>query len=146
MGSIKIERLALSTIADAVKRRGAVAANTEYSFALGSRLDVSGTVQKVVKRDGQCKLVIEPGDVPGFVVFADCLSDAETVRNSKIRKGSSVQVKGKLQTFGARAACLTDCRLQGKKQETENLTKPHILGAGNGGRTHAETKSKLSQN
>ncbi len=137
MGSIKIERLSLSTIADAVKRRGAVAANTEYSFALGSRLDVSGTVQKVVKRDGQCKLVIEPGDVPGFVVFADCLSDAETVRNSKIRKGSSVRVKGKLQTFGARAACLADCRLQGKKQETENLRKPKISGADNEGRTVA---------
>ncbi len=75
-------------------------------------MDVSGKVQKRVKRDGQGKLVIEPGDVPGFVVFADCISDAETVRNSKIRKGSSVRVKGKFQTFGASAVCLSDCRLQ----------------------------------
>jgi hypothetical protein len=64
------------------------------------------------KIDGQCKLVIEPGDVPGFVVFADFTLDAETVTNSKIRKGSSVSVRGKFETFGAKAVCLSDCRLQ----------------------------------
>ena len=81
-------------------------------FVVGAVLDIAGKVQKVVKRDGQCKLVIEPGNAPGFVVFADCLSDADTVRNSKIRKGSSVAVQGKLISFGARAACLSDCNLQ----------------------------------
>ncbi len=126
MGSIKIEKLSLRTIADEVKRSGSLKANLEFSFALGSRLDVSGTVQKVVKRDGQCKLVIEPGDVPGFVVFADCLSDAENIRNHKIRKGSSVAIQGKLISFGARAACLSDGKLQGKKQETEKLRKSQI--------------------
>ena len=55
-------------------------------FAVGAVLDVAGRVQKVVKRDGQCKLVIEPGDVSGFIVFADCTSDAETVRNSRFGK------------------------------------------------------------
>jgi hypothetical protein len=40
-------------------------------------VEVSGKVQKRVKRDGQCKLVIQPGNLPGFVVFADCLTDAE---------------------------------------------------------------------
>ncbi len=81
-------------------------------FAVDAAVDVSGTVQKRVKREGQCKLVIEPGDVPGFVVFADCLSDAETVIKRKIRRGSPVRVKGKLQSFGASAVCLSDCRLQ----------------------------------
>jgi primosomal replication protein N len=81
-------------------------------FAVGASVDVSGKVQKRVKRDGQCKLVIEPGDVSGFVVFADCLSDAETVIKRKIRKGSSVRVKGKFQTFGASAVCLSDCHLR----------------------------------
>jgi hypothetical protein len=74
-------------------------------------VEVSGKVQKRVKRDGQCKLVIQPGNLPGFVVFADCLTDAEKLRKAKIRKGSSVRVKGKLQTFGAAAVCLSDCRL-----------------------------------
>ncbi len=82
-------------------------------FTLGAVLDVSGKVQKVVKRDEQCKLVIEPGEVvSGFVVFADCQGDAQTVRNRKICKGSSVAVRGKFQTFGAVAVCLIGCRLQ----------------------------------
>jgi hypothetical protein len=90
--------------------------NDLEAFVVGAVIEVSGTVQKRVKRDGQCKLVIEPGaSVPGFVVFADCGPDADTVRNSKIRKGSLVSVRGKFETFGAVAVCLSDCRLIGKK-------------------------------
>ncbi len=84
-------------------------------FKIGAVLDIAGKVQKVVKRDGQFKLVTEPGDVPGFVVFADCLKDAENFTKLHIRKGSSVSVRGKFETFGAAAVCLSDCRLIGKK-------------------------------
>jgi hypothetical protein len=56
--------------------------------------------------------VIEPDDESGFIVFADCLSDAEIVIKRKIRKGSLVRVKGKFQTFGALAVNLSDCRLR----------------------------------
>jgi hypothetical protein len=87
-------------------------AKSVLPFVVGAILDIAGKVQKVVKRDGQCKLVIEPGNAPGFVVFADCTSDADTVRNSKIRKGSLVSVRGKFQSYGAAAVCLSDCRLQ----------------------------------
>ncbi len=74
----------------------------------------------MVKRDEQCKLVIEPGEVvPGFVAFADCQDDAETVRNSKIRKSSSVVIRGKLQSFGASAICLSDCRLRIPEDELQ---------------------------
>jgi hypothetical protein len=107
-----IEKFGLRAIADAVKGSGVPSARAALSFAVGAAVDVSGTVQKRVKREGQCKLVIEPGDVPGFVVFADCLSDAENLTKLHIRKGSSVRVKGKLQTFGALAVCLSDCRLR----------------------------------
>ncbi len=96
------------------------------AFPVGSVLDVRGKVQKVVKRDGQCKLVIEPENAPEFVVFADCLSDAETVINSKIRKNSSVRLKGKFQSFGASAVCLSDCRLERigtQKKENGKLHK-----------------------
>ena len=79
---------------------------------VNSVVEVSGKVQKRVKRDGQCRLVIEPGDVPGFIVFADCRTDEKAVISRKIRKGSSVRVKGKLLTFGLSAACLSDCRLR----------------------------------
>jgi hypothetical protein len=144
MGKGKLERFSLAAIADALRGSDVQSARDSLSQLVGAAVEVSGTVQKRVKRDGQCKLVIEPGDVPGFVVFADCLKDAETVTNSKIRKGSSVRVKGKFQTFGASAVCLSDCRLQEmcptgdkvrtssrKKKKTENLTKLNISGAKN---------------
>lgn len=111
MKQLKIDKFTLQTIADAAKGADIEAARSLLSSVTGAVLDIAGQVQKVVRRDGQLKLVIEPGDVPGFVVFADCLSDAETVRNSKIRKGSQVSISGNLQSFGWSAVCLTDCRL-----------------------------------
>ncbi len=107
-----IEKFGLRAIADALDGSDVATARDSLSQLVGAVVEVSGKVQKRVKRDGQFKLVIEPGDVPGFVVFADFTSDADTVRNSKIRKGSSVAVRGKFQTFGAAAVCLSDCRLQ----------------------------------
>jgi hypothetical protein len=100
MGKGKLERFSLAAIAKAVSGSDIETARRSLSAVVGAAVDVSGKVQKVVKRDG-CKLVIEPSNVLGFVVFADCLSDAETVRASKIRRNSSVRLKGKLQTFGA---------------------------------------------
>jgi hypothetical protein len=107
----KIKRFSLQTIADAVSGSDLPSARLKLSFAVGSLLEVSGKVQKCAKREGLCRLVIEPGDVPGFVVFADCLSDALTVSARRIRKGSPVSLKGKFQSFGASAVCLSDCRL-----------------------------------
>jgi primosomal replication protein N len=119
MGKGTVEKFGLKAIADAVRGSDVQTARESLSQLVGAAVEVSGKVQKRVKRDGQCKLVIEPGaSVPGFVVFADCRTDAETVINSKIRKGSSVRVKGKLLTFGASAVCLSDCRLQGNNKET----------------------------
>ncbi len=112
MKELTIEKFTLQTIADAAKGTDIEAVRSLLSFASGAVMDVAGKVRKVVKRDGQLKLVIEPGDVPGFVVFADCLSDAETVRNAKVRKGSSVAISGNLQAFGCSAICLADCCLR----------------------------------
>lgn len=111
MKALAVKKFTLQTIADAAKGADIEAARRVLSSASGASLDAAGKVQKIVKRGGQLKLVIEPADVPGFVVFADCLSDAETVRNSKIRKGSIVSISGNLQSFGWSAVCLTDCRL-----------------------------------
>jgi hypothetical protein len=113
MGKGTIERFGLKAIADALDGSDVATARENLSQLVNSVVEVSGTVQKRVKRDGQCKLVIEPGaSVPGFVVFADCISDAAKVTARKIRKGSRVSVRGKFQTFGASAVCLSDCRLQ----------------------------------
>jgi hypothetical protein len=84
-------------------------------FKVGAVVELTGKVTKRVRREGECKLVIEPGDVPGFVVFADCPGELENLTKLNIRKGSSVAVRGKFQTFGALAVCLSDCRLIGKK-------------------------------
>lgn len=113
MRAIKPARFSVETIADTLRRFGddLGSARSALSFAVGSALVVSGKVQKVVKCDGQCKLVIEPGDVPGFVVFADCLSDAAAVNEQKIRKGSAVKICGCLRSFGWSAVCLSDCGL-----------------------------------
>jgi hypothetical protein len=48
-------------------------------FVVGAVINISGKVEKVVKRDNQCKLVVEPGNVPGFVVFADCPGELENL-------------------------------------------------------------------
>jgi hypothetical protein len=86
MGRGKIEKLGLKTIADAVRGSDVATACDRLSAVVGAAVDVSGKVQKRVKREGQCKLVIEPGaSVPGFIVFADCISDAESVISLKIR-------------------------------------------------------------
>jgi hypothetical protein len=68
----KIEKFGLKAIVDAVRGSDVLTARDRLSQLVGAAMDVSGKVQEVVKREGQCKLVIEPGDVPGFVVFADC--------------------------------------------------------------------------
>ncbi len=80
---------------------------------VGAVLDVAGKVQKVVRRDGQCKLVIESSNAPSFVIFANCTSDAEKITKYNLRKGSSVVIRGKLLSYGARAVCLSDCRMTG---------------------------------
>ncbi len=108
----KIEKFGLKAIVDALDGSDVLTARDRLSQLVGAAVDVSGKVQKLVKRDGQCKLVIEPSDVSGFVVFADCRADAETIISRKIWKGSFVSVCGKLATFGAVAVCLSDCCLQ----------------------------------
>ncbi len=116
MGKGTVEKFGLKAIADALRGSDVQSARDSLSQLVGAVVEVSGTVQKRVRREGECKLVIEPGaSVPGFVVFADCRADADTVRNSKIRKGSRVSVRGKFQAFGSSAVCLSDCRLIRKR-------------------------------
>jgi hypothetical protein len=107
-----LEKFSVTAIKAAVSNSDLQTARSVLVFAVGSAVDVSGKVLKRVKRAGECKLVIEPGDVPGFVVFADFSEKSETLKKAKIRKGSPVSVRGKLASFGALAVCLSECRLQ----------------------------------
>ncbi len=82
-----LEKFGVETIADALEGSDVPSARVALSFAVGAAVDVSGTVLKRVKRDGQCKLVIQPGaSVPGFVVFADCPGELENLVKLRIRK------------------------------------------------------------
>jgi hypothetical protein len=86
-------------------------ARQSLAFAVGASADVSGTVLKRIKRDNQCKLFIAT-DNDRLTVFADCASDVQTVIGRKIRKGSKVEICGKLESFGYQSVCLSDCRLR----------------------------------
>ncbi len=108
----KLEKFGLAAIQTVLTNTDIDTARKSLAFAVGASVDISGIVQKVVRRDNQCKLVIVTGDVPGFVVFADCRTDEKAVISRKIRKGSFVSIRGKFQTFGGRAVCLSDCRLR----------------------------------
>jgi hypothetical protein len=109
----KLEKFGLAAIQTVLTNADIETARKSLAFAVGASVDVSGTVQQRVKREGQCKLVIEPGaSAPGFIVFADCRTDEKAVISRKIRKRSFVSIRGKFQTFGASAVCLSDCRLR----------------------------------
>jgi hypothetical protein len=112
MGKSRIEKFSLTTIKDLLCKSELDAVRVHLSQLVGAAvLKVSGKVRKCAKRAGVCRLVIEPDDVPGLIVFADCLSDAETVTARKVRKGSLVTVRGSFRSVGSGAVCLSDCRL-----------------------------------
>jgi hypothetical protein len=108
----KIQTISLSRIQTTVTRSDVQTARAALSFAVGATVDVSGKVEKFVKRAGLCRLVIESDNAPGFVVFADCPGELEKIKAQKIRKGSLASVRGRLHSFGASAICMSDCRLR----------------------------------
>jgi hypothetical protein len=127
MGKGKLEKFGLAAIARVVGGLDLATARVNLSQFVGGRVDVFGKVEKVAKRDGLCRLVVQPGDVPGFIVFADCSGELETARNSKIPKGSLVGIRGKFQSLGTLAVHLVDCQLdkvelQKKKRNATNAT------------------------
>ncbi len=94
-------------------------------FKIGAVVELTGKVTKRVRREGECKLVIEPGDVPGFVVFADFSEKSETLKKAKIRKGSLVSVRGKFLSYGAKAVCLSECKLEQVGTQKKENGKPN---------------------
>jgi hypothetical protein len=106
----QINTIGLAKIKATLTNSDVSAARQSLAFAVGATVGVSGVVLKRVRRNGECKLVIAPGNVQ-LTVFADCQADEQTVITRKIRKRSRVSVRGKLQSFGSQAVCLADCRL-----------------------------------
>jgi predicted thioesterase len=107
----KIKTFGLAAIQTSVALSDIETARHSLAFAVGATLTITGRVEKRVKRNEQCKLVINP-DNAAMRVIADCKSDEQTVISRKIRKKSKVSITGKLLSFGASAVCLSDCRLR----------------------------------
>jgi hypothetical protein len=110
MKKTKIETFGLTAIQTVLTNSDIRTARQSLAFAVGATVGASGIVQKVVKRNGACKLVIAPDSVQ-LTVFADCLIDAENIIKRKIRKRSNVSIVGKLQSFGNQSVCLSNCHL-----------------------------------
>jgi hypothetical protein len=106
----KIKTISLSRIQTSVTRSDIETARQSLAFAIGASVDVSGVVLKRVKRDGACKLIINP-DNAAMQIIAECKGDEETVITRKIRKRAKVSIIGKLQSFGNQSVCLADCHL-----------------------------------
>ncbi len=124
-----INKLTSGTIAETIRRSDVKAARVELAFAVGAAVEVSGMVRKVVKRDGLCKLVIEPDEVLCFVVFADCPGELENLIKSKIRKDSRATVRGSLLSFGACAVNMAACRsMMPDKTKPDGLKPEEKIG------------------
>jgi primosomal replication protein N len=106
----KIQTIGLAAIQTSVTRSDIETARQSLAFAIGASVDVSGVVLKRVKRSGECKLIINP-DNAAMQIIADCNGDEETVITRKVRKGSLVQIHGRLLSFGNQSVCLSDCLL-----------------------------------
>jgi primosomal replication protein N len=107
----KIKTFGLAAIQTSVALSDIETARHSLAFAVGATLTITGKVEKRVKRNEQCKLVVNP-DNATMQVIADCKGDEQTVITRKIRKNSKVSIVGKLQSFGSRSVCLTDCRIE----------------------------------
>jgi primosomal replication protein N len=106
----KIQTIGLATIQTTVSDSDIETARTALCFALGATMAITGRVEKRVKRNELCKLLINP-DNATMRVIADCKGDEASVISRGIRKGTNVTIHGKLQSFGSQAVCLRDCRL-----------------------------------
>lgn len=108
--------LTIQEIVDVTREKSLNAAREILYKQIGAIVEVSGTVEKKIVRHEHLKLLIQPKDI-AFSVFAEFTDEkeAENVINSKIRKGSKVELSGQFLASGTSAANLNYCRLKGEK-------------------------------
>jgi hypothetical protein len=107
----KIKTIGLATIQTTVSNSDIETARTALCFALGATMAITGRVEKRVKRNELCKLLVNT-DNATMRVIADLKADENTVIGRKIRKGHTVTLHGRLLSFGSQSVCLTDCRIE----------------------------------
>jgi riboflavin synthase alpha subunit len=111
MRKLKLEKFGLAAIQKVVSNSDIHAARELLAFAIGSSVSVSGVVLKLIKRNDQCRLFIQPHGEQ-LTVFTDCAAETDNVASLKIKRGSKVKILGKLEAFGFLSVNLTDCRLK----------------------------------
>jgi hypothetical protein len=85
-----IQKFGLKAIADALDGSDVATARAELSQVVGAAAEVSGTVLKRVKREGECKLVIEsragfPENIRKHQICAGTLCLSQTVKNETLK-------------------------------------------------------------
>jgi hypothetical protein len=92
----------------------------------GASLYVEGKIEKLVRRGELLRMVIQPASAQQLQqqppkIFADFTDDAERlrIRETKIRKGLMVVVRGNFRTAGEQAAAMDGCRVTVSWQPTD---------------------------
>lgn len=93
------KEVSLSGIKTLINSQGVAEARQRFASAIGSKVKITGSVLKVIKREGLTKLLIQ-ADL--FKVFADF----EKGFPETFKKNQSVSLSGKLKSFGSESICL----------------------------------------
>ncbi len=79
-----------------------------------ARMNISGTVEKVIKRHGGLKLYLKPDGLPegrNFMIFADFTDEREQtkVKAAKVKKRAQIALTGDFSTAGVMAISIKNC-------------------------------------
>ena len=105
MNDSLIKEVTLAGIRKAIAGHGIEKARQFLSAKVGSAIKVEGAILKVIKRNENLKLLCQTDT---FKVFAEFKEGFE----GKFRKGGSVKLIGRFQTFGYESICLIDAKIR----------------------------------
>jgi hypothetical protein len=101
-------KFSIQTIKNALCASDLQTARAGLSFAIGANVEVCGRVLKVVRREVRYKLIIETVEDTDLTIFANF----SRAQKKNLRKNAAVLVRGKFQSFGLSAVCLSECELK----------------------------------
>ena len=107
------KQITLEEIAHALNTHSLAGARALLADYTGAQLKVSGTILKLVKRDGLKLIVKAETSNRSFEILATMTAaEGKKVVDAKIRKNSVITVTGKFASFGSCAIVINDCTLK----------------------------------
>lgn len=97
--------LTITEIFESIQTLGLDQTRQNYQAFTGARITVSGKIEKIIKRGGQIKLLIQAE----MKVICDFSEKADFLLH--IKKGQTVSVSGNFQSFGFESICLDKCQV-----------------------------------